>query len=73
MNWRAGGAALLGAFIGGAGGIFVGKAAAQRLALPEANGRHKEFTGQSMLVGASIGAIIGASLASDDPKPPTST
>jgi hypothetical protein len=71
VNWRAGGAALIGAFLGGAGGIFVGKAAAQRLEIPSHNGRHKEFTGQSMLVGASIGAIIGASLAGDDPKKPS--
>lgn len=73
MNWRAGGWALLGAAVGGGAGIALGRASARRL-LPAHNGdRHQEFHVQAMLVGMSIGAIVGASLASDDPKPASTT
>jgi hypothetical protein len=68
VNWRAGGFALLGAVLGGVVGVGVGRAAAPRLALPVRNGDHERFAGSSMLVGASIGAIIGASLASPTAK-----
>jgi hypothetical protein len=73
MNWRAGGWALLGAAVGGTTGILLGRASARRL-LPSHNGhKHQEFHVQAMLVGASLGAIVGASLASDDPKKTVTT
>ena len=67
MNWRAGGFAVVGSIFGGAVGLGVGRYLAPRLELHPHNGDLQRYAGSSLLVGASLGAIIGASLASEPP------
>jgi hypothetical protein len=65
MNWRAGGFALAGAVVGGGVGMGVGRVLAPTLRLKAHNGDHDRYAGSSLLVGASLGAIIGLALASE--------
>ena len=67
MNWQAAGFSVAGAVLGSFVGLGIGRALAPKLKLKEHNGDAHRYAGSSLLVGASIGAIIGASLASSPP------
>ena len=65
MNWKAAGAALGGAVVGGTIGFGVGHYLAPRLRLQEKNGDHHRYAASSLLAGAGLGAIVGLALASE--------